>query len=90
MGIVTTAVAVLLTLSVSNMVLAADKLVLGVQDYGKTPRVLAAEFKTLATYLLLRPYEVLSGIANPPVLEVGHNALRGLLQHRHVVASRLT
>ena len=54
MGIVTTAAAALLALSVSNMVLAADKLVLGVQDYGKTPRVLAAEFKTLATYLSSR------------------------------------
>ena len=40
--------------------------------------------------LLLRPCEVLSGIVNPPVLEVGHNALGGLLQPRHVVGGRLT
>ena len=34
-----------------NAVHAADQLVLGVQDYEKTPRVLADEFKGLAAYL---------------------------------------
>lgn len=34
-----------------NAVNAADQLVLGVQDYEKTPRVLAAEFKGMADYL---------------------------------------
>ena len=38
--------------------------------------------------LLLRPCEVLSGIANPAILEVAQNALRGLLQHGHVRACR--
>ena len=37
-------------------------------------------------YLLLRPDEVLSGILDAPVLEVAHDALRVLLQHRHMGA----
>ncbi len=36
--------------------------------------------------LLLRPDEVLSGILDAPVLEVAHDALRVLLQHRHMGA----
>lgn len=40
--------------------------------------------------LLIRPYEVLSRIANLKVLEVAHDALRVLLQHRHVLVGRLT
>lgn len=40
--------------------------------------------------LLIRPYEVLSRIANVKVLEVAHDALRVLLQHRHVLVGRLT
>ena len=38
--------------------------------------------------LLLRPSEVLSGIANPPVLKVAKNALRSLLQHSHMRGGR--
>lgn len=34
-----------------NSIHASDQLVLGVQDYEKTPRVLAAEFKGMADYL---------------------------------------
>jgi len=45
--------------------------------------VLAAVASTSGE-LLLRPCEVLSGIANPPILEVAHDALRVLLQHRHM------
>jgi hypothetical protein len=37
--------------------------------------------------LLLRPDEVLSGIAHPAILEVAHHALRVLLQHRHVITT---
>jgi hypothetical protein len=40
----------------------------------------------LAFTLLLRPDEVLSGILDAPVLEVAHDALRVLLQHRHMGA----
>ena len=36
--------------------------------------------------LLLRPDEILSGILDAPVLEVAHDALRVLLQHRHMSA----
>jgi hypothetical protein len=43
-----------------------------------------------ALMLLLRPCEVLSSIAHPPILEVAHNALRVLLQHRHVLVGRFT
>ncbi len=35
--------------------------------------------------LLLRPCEVLSCVANAPVLEVAHHTLRVLFQHRHMV-----
>ena len=38
--------------------------------------------------LLLRPSEVLSGIANPPILKVAKNALRSLLQHSHMRGGR--
>ena len=39
--------------------------------------------------LLLRPCEVLSRIAHASVLKVAHNALRALLQHRHVLVRSL-
>lgn len=39
--------------------------------------------------ILLRPCEVLSGIANPTVLEVARYALRILLQHRHMLVRGL-
>ena len=39
--------------------------------------------------LLLRPCKVLSGIANPTVLEVAHNSLRCFLQHRHMLLGSL-
>ena len=42
--------AIILAMGVSS-IHASDQLVLGVQDYGKTPRVLAGEFKGLAEYL---------------------------------------
>ena len=42
------------------------------------------------TVLLLRPYEVSSGIANPLVLKVGHHALRRLLEHDHVLTRSST
>ena len=35
--------------------------------------------------LLLRPCEVLSGIADATILKVAHNSLRVLLQHRHML-----
>jgi hypothetical protein len=41
-----------------------------------------------AATLLLRPSEVLSGIANPPILKVAKNALRSLLQHSHMRGGR--
>ena len=41
-------------------------------------------------HLLIRPDEVLSGILDAPVLEVTHDALRVLLQHRHVSAGCVT
>ncbi len=43
--------------------------------------------KTLA--LLIRPCEVLSRVANVTILEVANNALRVLLQHRHVIIGSL-
>ena len=43
----------------------------------------------LIVCLLLRPCEVSSRIANPTILEVAHNALRVLLQHRHVLVGGL-
>jgi hypothetical protein len=45
-----------------------------------------ATFAQEARPLLLRPDEVLSGILDAPVLEVAHDALRVLLQHRHMGA----
>ena len=39
--------------------------------------------------LLIRPCKVLSGVANTAILEVAHNALRVLLQHRHMVIRSL-
>jgi transposase len=42
-----------------------------------------------ASALLLRPFEVSSRIANPTILEVAHNALRVLLQHRHMLVGGL-
>ena len=39
--------------------------------------------------LLIRPCEVLSCISNVTVLEVAHDALGVLLQHRHVIVGRI-
>ena len=50
----TATAALLAALCVSNFSHAAETLILGVQDYGKTPRVLAAEFKDLAAFLSKR------------------------------------
>jgi hypothetical protein len=36
------------------------------------------------TQLLLRPREVLSGVADTAILEVAHDTLRVVLQHDHV------
>ena len=43
----------------------------------------------LASLLLIRPCEVSSRVANVTILEVAHNALRVLLQHRHMVVRGL-
>lgn len=43
--------------------------------------------KTL--FILIRPCEVLSRVANVTILEVANNALRVLLQHRHVIIGSL-
>ena len=40
-------------------------------------------------WLLIRPCEVLSRVANVTILEVANNALRVLLQHRHVIIGSL-
>ena len=40
-------------------------------------------------HLLIRPCEVLSRVANVTILEVANNALRVLLQHRHVIIGSL-
>ena len=42
-----------------------------------------------SNYLLIRPCEVLSRVANVTILEVANNALRVLLQHRHVIIGSL-
>lgn len=47
------------------------------------------DFKLNCVDLLLRPFEVLSSIANPAILLVGPDALRVLLEHRHVVVGCL-
>ena len=52
-----------------------------------TPSVPTVSVPT-GTKILLRPSEVLSGIANPPVLKVAKNALRSLLQHSHMRGGR--
>ena len=39
--------------------------------------------------ILIRPCEVLSRVANVTILEVANNALRVLLQHRHVIIGSL-
>ena len=39
--------------------------------------------------LLIQPCEVLSRVANVTILEVANNALRVLLQHRHVIIGSL-
>ena len=44
---------------------------------------------TLQEMLLIRPCEVLSRVANVTILEVANNALRVLLQHRHVIIGSL-
>ena len=54
MRIFTTTAALLIALCASSLTHAVDNLVLGVQDFSKSPRVLAAEFTTLATYLSSR------------------------------------
>ena len=46
-----TAIAIVIALGVSNFAHASDRLILGVQDYARSPGVLAAEFKSLAAYL---------------------------------------
>ena len=43
----------------------------------------------LSWLLLIRPCEVLSRVANVTILEVANNALRVLLQHRHVIIGSL-
>ncbi len=43
----------------------------------------------LDSFLLIRPCEVLSRVANVTILEVANNALRVLLQHRHVIIGSL-
>ena len=42
-----------------------------------------------AGLVLIRPCEVLSRVANVTILEVANNALRVLLQHRHVIIGSL-
>jgi len=51
MQILKTATALWVGLCVSSFSHAADKLILGVQDYGKTTQVLVVEYKSLAAYL---------------------------------------
>lgn len=54
------------------------------------PRLRAAlELIDTALQLLIRPCEVLSRVANVTILEVANNALRVLLQHRHVIIGSL-
>ena len=43
----------------------------------------------MAQYLLLRPDEVSSGIADSMVLEVGDDSLRRAVEHRHVFVGGL-
>lgn len=47
------------------------------------------EIHVAAYGLLIRPCEVLSRVANVTILEVANNALRVLLQHRHVIIGSL-
>ena len=49
---------------------------------------LRSHFRVLRA-LLIRPCEVLSRVANVTILEVANNALRVLLQHRHVIIGSL-
>lgn len=56
----------------------------------QTPGALrVARGRAWLTLLLIRPCEVLSRVANVTILEVANNALRVLLQHRHVIIGSL-
>lgn len=59
--------------------------------YGKTEKAEPEEIapETWVLELLIRPCEVLSRVANVTILEVANNALRVLLQHRHVIIGSL-
>ena len=57
-------------------------------NFGDTKRGMASVTAALA--LLRLPSDVSSRITNPTMLEVAHNALGVLLQHRHVVVGRFT
>ena len=48
-----------------------------------------AALVVMVSLLLIRPCEVLSRVANVTILEVANNALRVLLQHRHVIIGSL-
>lgn len=48
-----------------------------------------SQLKAEVSRLLIRPCEVLSRVANVTILEVANNALRVLLQHRHVIIGSL-
>ena len=63
-------------------------------DFGAGPMLMHPDGKIRRTWafvmtLLLRPCEVLSRIANSPILEAAHNALRVLLQHRPMLVGGL-
>jgi hypothetical protein len=47
-----------------------------------------AQSRNRAHRILIRPCEVLSRITNVAILEIAHDALGVLLQHRHVVVGR--
>ena len=55
----------------------------------RAAKVAQAERVVRYKNLLIRPCEVLSRVANVTILEVANNALRVLLQHRHVIIGSL-
>ena len=59
----------------------------GLESHELTWRVIRVLNQVLP--LLIRPCEVLSRVANVTILEVANNALRVLLQHRHVIIGSL-
>ena len=77
-----------LTAELGSMTKAADKLSVSQSSISRFIGLLEDELGT-ELFLLLRPDEVLSRITHPTILEIANNALRGSVEHRHVLVGGL-